>query len=70
MNEEASSSPDQHGGAPTRLCVCADAFGLHPSVNDAVLQLVAQGRLQATSAMVGAPAWLPGAAALKALEPE
>lgn len=57
--------------APTRLrrlCICADDFGLHPAINDAVLVLVAMGRLQATSAMVGAPAWASGAAALASID--
>lgn len=51
-----------------RLCICADDFGLHPAVNDAVLRLVAMGRLQATSAMVGAPAWASGALALGSID--
>ncbi|WAC74809.1 ChbG/HpnK family deacetylase [Roseateles sp. SL47] len=51
-----------------RLCVCADDFGLHPAVNEAVLRLAAQGRLHATSAMVGAPAWQAGATDLSRLD--
>lgn len=54
--------------SPRRLCICADDFGLHPAVNEAVLHLVAMGRLQATSAMVGAPAWTTGAAALASID--
>lgn len=46
------------------LCVCADDYGLHPRVNAAVLRLIEHGRLQATSAMVGAPGWRDGAGAL------
>lgn len=51
-----------------RLCICADDFGLHTAVNDAVLYLVGMGRLQATSAMVGAPAWTSGAVALASID--
>lgn len=53
---------------PRRLCICADDFGLHPAVNEAVLRLVSMGRLQATSAMVGAPAWAAGAGALASID--
>lgn len=55
--------------AQRRLCICADDFGLHPAVNEAVGQLVAMGRLQATSAMVGAPAWTEGARMLAQVDP-
>ncbi len=54
---------------PRRLCICADDFGLHPAVNEAVMRLVEMGRLQATSAMVGAPAWRGGAGALARIDP-
>ncbi|WP_141100842.1 ChbG/HpnK family deacetylase [Roseateles aquatilis] len=52
------------------LCVCADDFGLHPLVNAAVLRLIQLGRLQATGAMVGAPAWRDGARALAEVAPD
>jgi predicted glycoside hydrolase/deacetylase ChbG (UPF0249 family) len=39
------------------LCLCADDFGLNEGVNQAVARLVALGRLHATGALVGAPAW-------------
>lgn len=49
--------------------MCVDDFGLHAGINQAVLSLVQQGRLQAVSAMVGGPAWADGAPALRALDP-
>ncbi len=39
-----------------RLIVTADDFGLHPAVNDAVVQACQQGVLRAASLMVSAPA--------------
>ena len=59
----------RHGGAmeailkphdATRLkllCVCADDCGLDTGVNAAIMQLVEMRRVQATSVLVGAPAW-------------
>lgn len=49
----------------TRIAICVDDYGLHPAVDDAVLALVAKGRVTATSCMVAAPAWRHGAARLK-----
>lgn len=46
--------------------LCADDFGLTPGVNAAILDLCARGRLSAVSALVAAPAWREGAAALRA----
>ncbi len=58
--------------APTlrRLCITIDDFGLHEGINRSALQLVRAGRAQAVGCMVGAPAWLAGARALRALDPE
>lgn len=58
-------SPDRR--APRRVILCADDFGLEPSVNDGILRLVEQGRLGAVTCMVEQPAWRDGAAALLAL---
>lgn len=55
--------------AARTIAVCADDYGLHPAVNEAVLALAARGLLSATSCMTGAPAWRPGAAGLRALDP-
>lgn len=43
----------------------ADDFGLHPAVDEAVVRLVAQGRVQAVSVMAAAPAWARDAAMLR-----
>ncbi|MCY7319688.1 MAG: ChbG/HpnK family deacetylase [Ramlibacter sp.] len=51
------------------LAICVDDFGLHDGVNRAVLALADQGRISATSCMVGAPQWAAGAAALRRLAP-
>lgn len=39
-----------------RIRLCADDYGLSPGVNAAICDLIAKGRLSATSAMVVAPA--------------
>ena len=51
-----------------RLCVCADDFGLHAGVNEAVSRLADSSRLHAVGALVGAPAWNSGAAVLRRLD--
>lgn len=47
--------------APTlparRIWLCADDYGMAPGVNTAIRDLVATGRLNATSVMVGAPSF-------------
>ena len=43
--------------APRRLWLCADDYGLAPGVNHAIRELIARGRLNATSAMVVAPSF-------------
>lgn len=45
--------------------LCADDFGYHPAINQAVLDLLSQGRLSATSVMTNAPYTERGANALK-----
>jgi predicted glycoside hydrolase/deacetylase ChbG (UPF0249 family) len=47
MNGEAS---------PRRVWLCADDYGLSPGVNRAIRDLIARGRLNATSVMVVGPA--------------
>lgn len=49
-----------------RIWLCADDYGMAPGVNDAIRQLVLQGRLNATSVMMSAPAI--GAEEVDALE--
>jgi predicted glycoside hydrolase/deacetylase ChbG (UPF0249 family) len=42
--------------APRRIWMCADDYGLSPGVNRAICDLIARGRLNATSVMVVGPA--------------
>jgi predicted glycoside hydrolase/deacetylase ChbG (UPF0249 family) len=65
---QAGHEAPQHSSYQ-RISVCVDDYGLHAGVNAAVLDLVGQGRVQAVSAMVGAPAWQQGAGALRACDP-
>ena len=52
----------------TRIWLCADDYGISPSVNAAIRDLVVRGRLNATSVMVVAPSFHRGEAlALQAL---
>ena len=53
--------------APRRVVLCADDFGMEPSVNEGILRLVAAGRLTAVTCMVDLPAWAGGARALAPL---
>lgn len=54
-----------HGEAPRRLAVCADDYGLHPAIDEAVLALAQRGRISATSCMTGSPNWRSAAPALR-----
>lgn len=51
------------------IALCADDYALHPLVDEAVEQLVLQGRLSATSCMSTAPRWAEAARRLPALRP-
>src|SRR5262245_54266905 len=52
----------------TRIWLCADDYGISPSVNAAIRDLVVRGRLNATSVMVVGPSFQRGEAlALQAL---
>ena len=42
-------------GAPRRIWLCADDYGMAPGVNRAIRTLIAHGRLNATSVMTAAP---------------
>jgi predicted glycoside hydrolase/deacetylase ChbG (UPF0249 family) len=55
---------------PRRLAICADDYGWGTGLNQAVLALARQGRISATSCMVGAPHWAAGAPALRACDPK
>jgi len=52
------------GAAPRRVVLCADDFGMEPSVNEGILRLAAAGRITAVTCMVDMPAWREGARAL------
>lgn len=49
-------------GGARRIWLCADDYGISPAVNTAIRQLVARGRLNATSVMVAAPSFDRGEA--------
>lgn len=48
----------------TSLVVCADDYGLTPGVSRAIRELIAAGRISATSVMTVCPWWVEEAAAL------
>jgi predicted glycoside hydrolase/deacetylase ChbG (UPF0249 family) len=56
-----TGSSDQAANSPApparRIWLCADDYGLSPGVNKAIRELIARGRLNATSAMVVAPSF-------------
>lgn len=52
---------------PRRVVLCADDFGMEPSVNEGILRLVEAGRLTAVTCMVDMPSWRAGAPALSRL---
>jgi predicted glycoside hydrolase/deacetylase ChbG (UPF0249 family) len=52
------------GPALRRIVLCADDFGMEPSVNEGILRLAAAGRVTAVTCMVDMPAWREGAQAL------
>ncbi|MFP5516266.1 MAG: ChbG/HpnK family deacetylase [Alphaproteobacteria bacterium] len=53
---------------PIPLLLCADDYGLAPGVNAAIRDLIARGRLTATSVMSLCPHWRTDAAALRDLK--
>lgn len=50
-----------------RIVLCADDYGLSPGIGTAIRDLIARGRLTATSCMTGGPHWPAEAALLKPL---
>lgn len=50
------------------ITLCADDYGLAPGVSDAILALIAMGRLQATGCMTGSPYWPDAAPHLRMLD--
>jgi predicted glycoside hydrolase/deacetylase ChbG (UPF0249 family) len=49
--------PADREPALSRIVLCADDYGMAPGVNRAICDLIARGRLNATSVMVGAPSF-------------
>lgn len=49
------SKPATMRNAPRHIWLCADDYGISISVNSAIRELIARGRLNATSVMVAAP---------------
>ncbi|NYT65506.1 ChbG/HpnK family deacetylase [Alcaligenaceae bacterium] len=49
-----------------RIMLCADDFGMNQAVNDGIVALAEQGRLSATSCLVGGPVFRSGTSALLA----
>lgn len=49
-----------------RIVLCADDFGMNQAINDGIVALAGQGRLSATTCLVGGPAFRSGAPALLA----
>src|SRR3954463_11159393 len=47
-----------------RIWLCADDYGIAPGVDAAIRDLIARGRLNATSVMVAAPSFAPQSAAM------
>ena len=58
-------SPTSSRSSPRRLVVCADDYALAPGVSRAILALVQQGRINATSCMTASPFWPEHAAWLR-----
>ena len=50
------SRPDVHNGRRA-IWLCADDYGISPAVNAAIRDLIARGRINATSVMVSAPSF-------------
>lgn len=70
MSDDAVAPSAGSSAAPEtaplrRLCICADDYGLSPGIDRAILQLIEQGVVTATSAMVLRQAWTADAALLR-----
>lgn len=50
------------------ITLCADDYGFAPGVSAAILELIRQGRLQATGCMTGSPHWPEAAPLLRLLD--
>jgi predicted glycoside hydrolase/deacetylase ChbG (UPF0249 family) len=61
-SDPAENAPAAPRPPTRRIWLCADDYGISPGVSEAIRQLIARGRLNATSAMVVAPTFGPSAA--------
>ncbi|WP_062268351.1 ChbG/HpnK family deacetylase [Endozoicomonas arenosclerae] len=51
-----------------RITLCADDYGMHPGVSEAILELAGRGRIQATSCMVTGSDWQNQARSLTSVQ--
>lgn len=66
MAETPSGSPKPFPAPALRaIVVCADDYGIAPGVSEAIVELIATGRLSATSCMSALPDWRHAAAPLR-----
>lgn len=65
MPDPAASPSTANTCAPQGLCVCADDYAASQAVSEAIVRLLAQRRIHATSVMVCSPRWSSDAHALK-----
>jgi predicted glycoside hydrolase/deacetylase ChbG (UPF0249 family) len=61
-SDQAENAPVTPRLPTRRIWLCADDYGISPGVSEAIRELIARGRLNATSAMVVAPSFGPSAA--------
>ena len=55
-HQDAATAPPREASY-RRIWLCADDYGISPAVSKGIRELVAQGRLNATSVMVAAPSF-------------
>ena len=54
---DGTASVAAPAAAPRKIWLCADDYGISPAVSGAIRDLIGQGRINATSAMVVAPSF-------------
>lgn len=64
------SASQDTGREKKAIILCADDFGLHPTINRAILHLLRLGRLSAVSCMSAQPHWAGGVSELAQLKAE
>src|ERR1700722_3474825 len=63
IRSPSSQSEPQLGQRLRKLWLCAEDYGISPAVNRGIRDLIARGRINATSVMVTAPSFSAAAAA-------